>query len=301
MVAQSLIPFMEARVTSWNDLVASRRRGISARFMSLSKRITNFGSNKASYSGLPDASGAPGNNFDSLQGFYSSETPEAILRQLGDHAFMLRDWKLASSIYELVRTDFGNDKAWKYHAAATEMCAISSLLTPHNTSSDIRYELIDQLLNTASYSYLSRSSLQFGAIRCLSVAVELLKARGAAGAEYAARWGGKLLELRIMSVIPQAFLSERIAECHRSQTGMGFLATGSRRRQTAFWDLLAAATWINQGAVSRAQDRLRLAAMHYRDSAQSWSDMPFPSMGSYWDILERTTNVHEEPYATSMQ
>lgn len=283
-----MIPFMEGRVTTWNDQVASRRRGIGARFMSLSKRITIFGGNKATPTGSSDSPGSSASNFDSLRDFYSPETSEAILRQLGDYAFMLRDWKLAHSIYELVRTDFGNDKAWKHHAAATEMCAFSVLLGAQSNSSRNRQDSIDQLLNTASYSYLTRSSMPFGTIRCLSVAVELLKCRGAAGADHAARWGGKLLELRIMNVIPQAFLAERIAKCYRSRLGAGILATGSRRRQAALWDLLSSATWIYQGTVSRAQDRLRLAAAVYRNPEDSWdTTMPFPSMRDFWESLEQ--------------
>lgn len=300
MVAQSLIPFMEGRVTTWNDQVASRRRGIGARFMSLSKRITSFGSNKATPAGLSESPGSPGNNFDSLRGFYSPETSEAILRQLGDHAFMLRDWKLANATYELVRTDFGNDKAWKHHAAATEMCAISSLLAPHSMSSRSKYEMIDQLLNAATYSYLTRSSMSFGTIRCLSIAVELLKGCGASGAVDAARWGGKLLELRVMTLIPQAFLSERIASCYRSRNGTGLLATGSRRRQAALWDLLSSATWMHQGTVSRAQDRLRLASTIYRDPDHSWGSMPFPSMQYFWGSLEQAIHFYGPSYPVSM-
>lgn len=296
MVTQSLIPFMEGRVTTWNDQVASRRRGISARFMSLSKRIAGFGSSKATPSGSPDSSGLASNNFDSLGGYYAPETSEAILRQLGDYAFMLRDWKLAHTTYELVRTDFGNDKAWKHHAAATEMSAISFLLTPQSTSAKSRSEMIDQLLNTASYSYLIRSSMAFGAIRCLTVAVELLKYRGAHSAEEAARWGGKLLELRIMKLTAQAFMSERMADSYRSRLGAGRLAVGSRRRQAAFWDLLAATTWIYHGTTSRAHDRLGLAATVYqqppdenswRSANSSSSNLPFASMLNFWEGLEQ--------------
>jgi hypothetical protein len=43
MVTQSLIPSMERASAQWNDQVASRRRGISGRFMSLSKRFTTVG------------------------------------------------------------------------------------------------------------------------------------------------------------------------------------------------------------------------------------------------------------------
>ena len=40
------------------------------------------------------------------------------MRKLADFAFMLRDWKLAHSTYDIVRKDFANDKAWKYAAGA---------------------------------------------------------------------------------------------------------------------------------------------------------------------------------------
>lgn len=40
------------------------------------------------------------------------------MRKLADYAFLLRDWRLAHGVYELLRTDFTNDKAWKYHAGA---------------------------------------------------------------------------------------------------------------------------------------------------------------------------------------
>ena len=40
------------------------------------------------------------------------------MRKLADYAFMLRDWKLAHSTYDILRKDFANDKAWKYAAGA---------------------------------------------------------------------------------------------------------------------------------------------------------------------------------------
>jgi trafficking protein particle complex subunit 8 len=52
------------------------------------------------------------------------------MRKLADYAFMLRDWRLAHSTYDIVRKDFGNDKAWKYAAGAQ--------VPPLNPPSDIR-------------------------------------------------------------------------------------------------------------------------------------------------------------------
>lgn len=281
MVTQSIVPFMESRVTTWNDQVASRRRGISGRFMSISKRLAGFGSIKATNPGTS------GSNFDVQQGYYSSETPEATMRQLADYSFMLRDWKLAHSTYELLRTDFRNDSAWLYHAAANEMFATSFLLAPQNMSSKVRTDTVDQILEIASYSYLKRCSKPSGAIRCLIVAIELLKSRGSAGAEDAAKWGAKLLEFGILTIIAQAFITERIADCYRSRPGAGLLRTGSRNRQTAFWDILAAKAWMDLGKLVRVRSRLQLASIAYRRFNDEAMTLPFPSMEPLWNELER--------------
>ena len=109
MVAQSIIPFMERCIATWNDQVASRRKGLSGRFISMSKRYfgTSRGSNSTSTS-----------NYDAVTASYVPSSNEAKMRKLADYAFMLRDWKLAWSCYDLLRTDFANDKAWRYHAGA---------------------------------------------------------------------------------------------------------------------------------------------------------------------------------------
>ena len=109
MVAQSVIPYMEKCITTWNDQVASRRRGLSGKFMSMSKRF--LGSSRTS-------SSATTSNYDATTSSYIPSSPEAQMRKLADFAFMLRDWRLAHSIYDLLRADFSNDKAWRYHAGA---------------------------------------------------------------------------------------------------------------------------------------------------------------------------------------
>ena len=298
MVIQSVVPFMEGRVTAWNDQVASRRRGIGGRFMSISKRFVGFGAVKAANPGLPDNPISASGSYDPIRGYYSFESTEATMRQLADHAFMLRDWKLAYSTYEILRTDFGNDKAWKYHAAANEMAAISLLLNPQTTSSRTRSESIDQMLEIASYSYLTRCSLPFGAIRCLTIAIELLKSRSSASVEDAARWGGKLLELCVLNPIGQGFLSECIAGCYGSHPGSGIFRIGSRKRQTALWSMLASATWTENKKFSRARDLLQLAGGLYQHSDFQEMGLPFPNMSSLWERLKIITPL--EKHSTSI-
>lgn len=287
MVTQSIVPFMESRVAVWNDQVASRRRGISGRFISLSKRWTGFGSARASApSGPPGSTSSSGNNYDSIHGYYPPETPEATMRRLADYAFMLRDWKLSQSTYELLRSDFGNDKAWRYHAGANEMAAISLLLIPQATSSRTRSDALDQMLDTASYSYLSRCSNTYGAVRCLLLAVELLRTRGAAAAEEAAKWAMRLLEFAILSPIAEALVMERVSECYKYRLGAGTHEWGLRRRKAAFWCVLASDAWLRLEQVSQAQVRLQDASALYRRLEQYPRALPFMEMRRFWEDLE---------------
>lgn len=254
--------------------------------MSLSKRWTGFGSGRGNLPGIVSGSNAPGSNFDADNGFYPSDTPEATMRQLADYSFMLRDWNLAYNTYDLLRMDFGQDKAWIYHAAANEMTAVCLLLMPQTMSARSRSETIDQLLESTSYSYLTRCGMPYGVIRCLTLATELLRSRGSAFAEEAARWGGRLLDLGVVSPIIQGFLSERIAECYRSRIGTSISGSGSRLRQAALWNVLAADTWLRVGHKTRAQSCLRQAGDLYGGIHGQNKMIPLPSMQVFGNTLK---------------
>ncbi|KAK3996184.1 ER-golgi trafficking TRAPP I complex 85 kDa subunit-domain-containing protein [Cladorrhinum sp. PSN332] len=255
MVTQSIIPTMERSIALWNDQVASRRRGISGRFMSLSKRFT-FGSSSRS------SATSSSSNYDPL-GFYRPDSPEAIMRRLADFAFMLRDWKLAMSTYDLLRSDFQNDKAWRYHAAANEMAALALLIMPQSMSSKTRIETINTLLENALYSYQARCNSVYGSTRCIILALELLRLRGGSGIDEAVRWGIRLLESRLMGTIGDALLKERMAICYASKTGAGSQLWGSRRRKSALWSVLGAEAWISQQKYIQAQKCLNEARKMY--------------------------------------
>lgn len=257
MVTQSVIPTMERNISVWNDQVASRRKGLSGKLMSFGKRWGAFGSSSRN-----SVAGGSGSNYD-VQGFYRPETPEAIMRRLADFAFMLRDWKLAMSTYDLLRTDFQNDKAWRYHAAANEMAALALLIMPQNMSSKTRIETINQMLEQAFYSYHTRCNSLYGTIRCIILALELLRMRGGTGIDEAVRWGIRVLDARVMGPIGNALLKERMAVCYASKTGVGSQAWGSRRRKSALWSVLSAEAWIARGKFIQAQKCLNDARRMY--------------------------------------
>ena len=287
MTTQSIVPFMEGRVAYWNDQVAARRRGISGRFMSLSKRWTGFGSTRGTKPSPTNTVTAAGNNSYSTQGFYLPDSPEAIMHRLAGYAFMLRDWKLSSSIYEILKTDFGDDKAWKYHAFVSEMLAISLLLTMPLAAPRLKLEAVDHALDAASYSYITRCANFPGAVRCLIVSAELLGTQSGSAAEGAGRWMTRLLELTIMSPLAQNLISERLSGSYTSQQGVGLEHVGSRRRKAAFWNLLAAEAWLSFGNLASAEARHCDAGQFY-SSELTRNPLPLLSgMQSYWENVQR--------------
>lgn len=290
LVAQSVIPFMENRVSVWNDQVASRRRGFSGRFMSLSRRWAGFGTGSRS-SFVGSGSGGVSGNYDATRGFYVPDAPEAILRKLADYAFMLRDWKFSATIYELLLSDYSNDKAWRYHAGAHEMWAASMLLNTHKTSAKTKLENFDQHFETACYSYLTRCSDATNALRCLTLAVELLKSRGGSATESAARWAMRVVDLGLVGPVGQTLFSERISACYASRVGSGVLRMGSRRRKAGMWSVFAADLWLKLGKPALASASLEEAEKLYADVLDSDGVFPMPEMRAFIDNLRHAIKV----------
>ena len=289
---------MERRVVTWNDQVASKRRGIGGRFMSLSKRWTGFGSAKGPSQANGTGLNSPNSNFDPSRGYYSPEAPEAVMRQLADYSFMLRDYKLAYNTYDSLRTDFSNDKAWAYHASANELAGVSFLLIPQVLSTKARSEIIDQKIEAALYSYLTRCSLPFGAMRSILLTVELLVGRGPGAAEDAAKWAMKSLELGVLSPILQVLITERIADIRQAEKGTGIMSLGSRKRQAALWHTLASALWTKLGEPGHAGSRLNMARTIVNSLCGPTMSVPFPTMRHLYSRLEpkeSNSDVEDEP------
>ncbi|KAK1254471.1 hypothetical protein MKX08_008466 [Trichoderma sp. CBMAI-0020] len=287
MLMQSIIPTMERHATIWNDQVASKRRGITGRFMSLSKRWTGFGSSsRSSSSGNSISINTSKDGYDP-SGFYRADTSEAIMRKLADFAFMLRDWKLAHSTYDLLRSDFSESKAWKYHAATNEMAALSLLLMPQQLTSKSRAETVDQMLESAFYSYNTRCSSPYGATRTLILAQELLRLRGGSSIDDAARWCTRLLETKILGRIGDALVKERLAICYASKLGVGSWSWGSRRRKSAAWSVFAARAWAQQSKHIPAQRCLNEAKKMYETLPHGQGISRFASARETMDSLQR--------------
>lgn len=260
MVTQSVIPSMERASTTWNDQVASRRRGISGRFMSLSKRITTFGGRSSAPTGGPT-----GSNYDSVQGFYRPDAPEAVMRRLADYSLMLRDFRLAQSTFEILCSDYKNDKAWRYYAGANEMAAVSGLLMLGSGASNtkLRSDTVDQYLEAAHYSYITRVGSPYHALRALLLGVELLKPRNGTALDDAAKWLSRVLDDRLTGSVGHALILERIAKCYAERKSIGGVHGGKRRRKAAFWYALAGEAWLRLEKTGQAEKCISEAVRLY--------------------------------------
>lgn len=232
LVVQSVIPFMERCVTTWNDQYASSRRGIAGRLFSASRKYFTSNNKSGSIFGQsptfpftsPSSNGATSSangNYNPQTSTYGYLSPEALLRKLADFAFMLRDYKFAYSTYELLKRDFTNDKAWSYLAASQEMCAISYLLSPEGNSLTVksRTDVIEFMLDQSTYSYISRCSMPSYALRCILMSSELMCTTRSptAASEGASRWILKALNEKLVGPLGSALLLERISNsysCH---------------------------------------------------------------------------------------
>ncbi|KAL7266191.1 hypothetical protein RUND412_011272 [Rhizina undulata] len=274
MAQVSVIPFMERCIATWNDQVASRRRGLSGRFLSLSKRYFGSTSSRNSVS--------VASNYDPSSESYNPVTPEAQMRKLADFAFMLRDWRLAHSTYDLLRTDFNNDQAWKCHAGAQEMAAISLILTGTALTSKVRVDTIDPMLDLACYSYMNRCADPYSALRCLLVAVELLRIRGGGAADEAAQWAMRARSKSPVDSFGHALITERVGSCFEVREGAGSGAWGGRKRKSAMWSMMAAREWVDAGKPSQARYCIDRSLAIY-DGTQ------FGAIAAYVDLLKSQT------------
>ena len=307
MVAQSVIPHMESRVAVWNDQIASRRRGITGRIATFSKRWAGFGSGATSRNASNTNLGSSNSgNYESLQGLYRYDTSEAQLQKMADYSQMLRDYKLAASTYELLRTDYNNDKAWKHLAGANEMTVIAGLLNPLAVagSKGLRLGDFENMLETATYSYTTRCNDPAAAVKATLTAIELLKVRGRHASELAARWAVKVLDWKALGDVSQAFVSERVVSClaaigNSSGEGKSW-GWGRRRRKAAMWSVFTAEAWMKLGFVDLAVDSLEDADHFYEDAytGRSWrlSDAPdmwrdFEEMNEYMHQLQSTARI----------
>jgi tetratricopeptide (TPR) repeat protein len=156
-VNSALIPFMERCVANWNENVAQPRRGITGRLFSASKKY--FGSKSTTPGSI-----SPTGPASTAQYHYS--THEAILRKLGDYAFMMRDYRLALQVYQTASRSYSSDKAYNFVGGVMEMIAICQTLLGSMKDVEQHYDqaISSYTVKSGMNKYATRASLLLSSI-----------------------------------------------------------------------------------------------------------------------------------------
>ena len=278
---------MEARVALWNDQVASRKRGLSGRFMSLSKKWAGLGPSRGTSPGPASNLRGAGTPDSSSENLHAADTGEATMYRLGEFALMLRDWQLASSTYDILRNDFLDDKAGFSFAHLNELAAFSTLLIDQD-SGHFNADVVDQMIDTAVSSYLVRCADPSRAFRCLIIVVELYIAHGPRMFDEAVKWASRILEVGVLNISTQALLAARIALGCASGHGLGCAEWGSRYRHLELWGLLATKIWTILDRRALARGCFNMVTLLLSSQGARRQALPFDSMQEAWAILEET-------------
>jgi hypothetical protein len=167
------------------------------------------------------------------------------------------------------------------------MCCVATLLNPLTSSGSSKFKIenFDAMLETASYSYLTRCNAPHLALRAILLGVELLKVRGRAASELAARWATRSLELNLVGSIGHVLVSERVASCLADRIGIGNTSWGTRKRKAALWNIMAADEWMKLGRAEIAAEKLDEAQELYGETKHSESHKQFHDLAEYLEQL----------------
>lgn len=184
LISKNLITFMNSKIKLWTEEVVQPRTSITGRIFggkkwtaSAKTSFFSFGSSNNTQSKTA-AEDVQKPNFNTAEGYYSVESSEMILRRLGDWYFMLGDFKNAQTVYELAKKDMLNDKAYSHVASINEFIVYSHLLNAINNEISLTTKTltgtIRPMIDSAFYTYLSRSNLKFCTVRMTLTSAELL-------------------------------------------------------------------------------------------------------------------------------
>ncbi|OCF74953.1 hypothetical protein I204_03799 [Kwoniella mangroviensis CBS 8886] len=264
LVVQSLVPWMEARVREWNEVYHANRRGITGRLFGAGRKF--FGSRPNS-----PAPGTTPTGYNTVKGYYPTSAVEALSRRLADFSFMLRDYKFAGSVYDSLRKDFAQDRAWRYAAGATEMYGLCLLLshpfflpssppTKPVSFTNLQHTEITSWLEQAVTAYHQHSpitQIQLDALRITVLYYEAWKAIG----EWRSVGYCLVKGSGESDEVPSAVMIEEAAA---ADVKGGKSQKGKRRR--AFHLVLAARRFETAGLKTYSRRCLERASQIYRDS-----------------------------------
>ena len=169
--SQNLLPFMERNVQTWSSEVQSRKKGITGKLFNVGRKWFGGGGGGSSTTSLvPDTF-----ILDPTTGhqIFVGLSHELLQRRLADHAFMLKDFRFAYTIYDGLRKDLqGNEKALYYIAGCQEMIALCIMMVDASGRASA-----EQYINSAIEAYKKMDDFVRESRACMMF-YEVLKEKG---------------------------------------------------------------------------------------------------------------------------
>ncbi|KAI3632015.1 hypothetical protein MIR68_009851 [Amoeboaphelidium protococcarum] len=211
-MCQSLIPFMDRSMQLWNENYANPRRGLSGRLFSVGRRY--FTTSAAKQSSLQQISVA-----GTVKSVYLPQSTEITLQRLADYSFMLKDYKFAYVIYDIVKKDFQSDRAVKYYANAQHMIALciilqvaqsSSFVNSSSNSESISSKDYEQYLESAFNGFVNSEDLTEAVLCVVSVHSALIEAK-----MFREAAKSLLMIISVIDALSVGFVYEQSAYCYK--------------------------------------------------------------------------------------
>ncbi|KAI3655114.1 hypothetical protein MP228_000494 [Amoeboaphelidium protococcarum] len=211
-MCQSLIPFMDRSMQLWNENYANPRRGLSGRLFSVGRRY--FTTSAAKQSSLQQLSVA-----GTVKSVYLPQSTEITLQRLADYSFMLKDYRFAYVIYDIVKKDFQSDRAVKYYANAQHMIALciilqvaqlSNSMNSSSNSESISSKDYEQYLESAFNGFVNSEDLTEAVLCVVSVHSALVEAK-----MYREAAKSLLMIIPVIDALSVGFVYEQSAYCYK--------------------------------------------------------------------------------------
>jgi trafficking protein particle complex subunit 8 len=123
-----------------------------------------------------------------------------------------------------------------------------------------RTETVDPLLDSAVYSYSSRLSSPYYALRTTLLVVELLSLKGGTIPDDAVKWAIRALATGTLDDFTHSILIHRIVTCYKQMYPR-------RKRKMALWSMIACENWVSLDCKGFALGCLKDAMGVYKECA----------------------------------
>ncbi|EDO15044.1 hypothetical protein Kpol_392p11 [Vanderwaltozyma polyspora DSM 70294] len=227
LVVDLMIPFMQRKISFWEETILQPRKSL-------------FHGNKLFRKFMNRSSSQTANQYNNIvkdsrgNEYFTSSSPEFLLRKLADWSMMISDFKTAYSTYETLISDL--EAHPKYLASCLEWCAISILMGAQNivTAKMIKNDvnpLIERSLDTYEQcSILAQNSLENDELlsepvrsyetRCMLLTSELFLSLNDTwtSTPYALSNLETILAECKLGICSQIMIWERLSDCYNMRT-----------------------------------------------------------------------------------